>query len=157
MAANKAGEDNDYDLKSFKSMLKLSKQAFEDGFDIGILPEGQLNPSPEQGLLPCFPGAYTLAKMSKRPIKMMALNGVHNLWHPRDDIGMNVSNNKVKARVYPGGRRYKSGDEFLKTFQAVVGEFGTHAKDLPEPELSQWLDGTHAALQPPKDKGAAEP
>ena len=79
MSANKAGEANDYDLKSFKLLLKQAKQAFEDGFDIGILPEGQLNPSPEKGLLPCFSGAFTLAKMSKRPIQMMALDGTHRL------------------------------------------------------------------------------
>ena len=65
MTANKAGEDNEYDLKSFKALLKQAKQAFEEGFDVGILPEGQLNPHPERGLLPCFPGAYTLAWLGR--------------------------------------------------------------------------------------------
>ena len=142
MSANKAGEANDYDLKSFKLLLKQAKQAFEDGFDIGILPEGQLNPSPEKGLLPCFSGAFTLAKMSKRPIQMMALHGTHRLWHAREDIGMTVTGRDVKVRCYPGGRKYKSGDEFLATFNAIVGEFGTEGKDLEEEELKQWLDGS---------------
>ena len=142
MSANKAGEANDYDLKSFKLLLKQAKQAFEDGFDIGILPEGQLNPSPEKGLLPCFSGAFTLAKMSKRPIQMMALHGTHRLWHAREDIGMTVTGRDVKVRCYPGGRKYKSGDEFLATFNAIVGEFGTEGKDLEEDELKQWLDGS---------------
>lgn len=142
MTANKAGEANDYDLKSFKLLLKQAKQAFEDGFDIGILPEGQLNPSPEKGLLPCFSGAFTLAKMSKRPIQMMALHGTHRLWHAREDIGMTVTGRDVKVRCYPGGRKYKSGDEFLATFNAIVGEFGTEGKDLEEDELKQWLDGS---------------
>jgi 1-acyl-sn-glycerol-3-phosphate acyltransferase len=142
MAANEAGEANDYDVKSFKNMLKSVKQAFVEGFDIGILPEGQLNPYPEQGLRPCFSGAFTLAKFSKRPIHMMALNGCHKLWHPRADIGMTVTGRTIKARVYEGGRRYATSHEFLETFQAVVGYFGAKGRDMPEPELQRWLEGT---------------
>lgn len=142
MAANKAGESNDYDMKSFKLLLKQTKQAFEEGFDIGILPEGQLNPNPEEGLLPCFSGAFTLARMSKRPIHMMALHGTHRLWHAREDIGMTVTGRKIKVRCYPSGRKYTSGDEFLATFDAVVGQFGTNGKDLKKDELDDWLDGT---------------
>jgi hypothetical protein len=33
---------------------------------IGILPEGQLNPNPDAGLLPIYFGAYSLCRMSKR-------------------------------------------------------------------------------------------
>jgi hypothetical protein len=142
MTANKSGEANEYDLKSLKALLKQTKQAFEEGFDIGILPEGQLNPHPEQGLLPCFPGAFTLARMSKRPINMMALHGTHQLWHAREDIGMTVTGRDVQVRCYPKGRKYRSGEEFLATFEAVIGEFGTRGKDLDEAELSEWLDGT---------------
>jgi 1-acyl-sn-glycerol-3-phosphate acyltransferase len=141
MTANKAGEDNDYDLASFKNLLKQSKRAFEEGFDIGILPEGQLNPNPEESLLPCFPGAFTLARMSKRPIQMMALHGTHRLWHAREDIGMTVTGREVRIRVYPNGRKYKSGDEFLATFNAVVGQFATKGFDLHKEDLQAWLDG----------------
>lgn len=141
MAANKAGEDNEYDLASFKRLLKQAKQAFEEGFDIGILPEGQLNPHPEEALLPAFPGAFTLARMSKRPIHMMALHGTHRLWHAREDIGMTVTGRTVKARVYPGGRKYSSGDEFLATFEAVIGEFAIKGKDLDDEELTAWITG----------------
>ena len=141
MTANKAGEDNDYDIASFKNLLKQSKKAFEEGFDIGVLPEGQLNPNPEESLLPCFPGAFTLAKMSKRPIQMMALHGTHRLWHAREEIGMTVTGRDVSIRVYPQGRKYKSGDEFLATFNAVVGQFATKGFDLEETELQAWLDG----------------
>ena len=143
MTANKAGEDNEYDMKSFKNMMKLAKQAFQEGFDIGILPEGQLNPDPEKGLLPCFSGAYTLARLSKRPIHMMAIHGTHRLWHAREDIGMKCTSRDILIRVYPGGRRYNSSDEFLATFEAVVGEFGTKGRDLPPKELKAWLDGSH--------------
>ena len=72
MAANKPGEENQYDKGSLKQLLKSCKQAFDEGFDIGILPEGQLNPEPEKGLLPIFTGAFTLARLSKRPIRLMA-------------------------------------------------------------------------------------
>ena len=142
MTANKAGEANDYDMKSFKALLKSTKQAFKDGYDIGILPEGQLNPNPEAGLLPCFSGAFTLAKMSRRPIHMMALYGSHKLWHADEEIGMTVTGRDVAIRVYPGGRKFKSSDEFLDTFNAVVGEFGAKGKDLPDIELNGWLDGS---------------
>lgn len=143
MEANKPGEANNYNRSSFKSLLKLTKQAFEEGFDVGILPEGQLNPNPEKGLLPVFPGAFTLSKMSRRPIKMMALNGVHKLWHPDESVGMKVTGRKVKVRAYPCGRKFESSDEFVETFKTVVGEFGAKGEDLPEGELESWLNGSH--------------
>jgi hypothetical protein len=157
MTANKAGEANDYDIQSFKNMLKLSKQAFQEGFDIGILPEGQLNPTPETGLMPIFPGAFTLAKMSKRPIQMMALHGVYRLWHPDETIGMKkVTGRNIKIRCYPPpatGQRFSTAEEFVSTFEAVVGEFGTRGVDLPHEELNQWLDGSKwKALQEEKKK-----
>jgi len=143
MTANAAGEDNTYDLKSFKNLLKMSKQAFKEGFDIGILPEGQLNPHPEEKLLPCFPGAFTLAKMSRRPVRFMGLHGTHRLWHAREDIGMTVTGRDIALRVYPGdGRKYGSSEEFLGTFEAVVGKFATTGKDLDDDELNAWLDGS---------------
>ena len=156
MSANKAGEENDYDITSFKNLIKLSKKAFKEGFDVGILPEGQLNPTPEKGLLPIFPGAYTLARMSKRPIQMMALNGVYKLWHPDDNIGMTVTGRTVKAHVYPPRKeRYTNPEEFVETFTKVVGEFGTKGTNLPEKELNSWLDGSEwKRLQ--AEKAAAE-
>jgi len=143
MEANDAGQDNNYDMKSFKKLLKMSKQAFEEGFDIGLLPEGQLNPHPEEGLLPCFSGAFTLAKMSRRPIRMFSIHGTHRLWHAREDIGMTVTGRDVSLRVYPGeGRKYGSSEEFLATFEAVVGKFATTGNDLDGDELNGWLDGS---------------
>ena len=144
MAANKPGEANEYDRKSFKAFLKESKQAFVDGFDIGVIPEGQLNPTPEKGLMPIFSGAYTLAKMSRRPIQMIALHGVNQLWHPNDgmEVGdMNVTGRDIKIRVYPSYRRqYESNEEFKETFAAVVGHFGKYGTDAPN--FKEWLDGS---------------
>jgi len=132
MTANKPGEENKYDTKSFKTLLRSAKEAFKDGFDIGILPEGQLNPNPESGLLPVFPGAFTLAKMSRRPIKMLALNGAHNLWHPTD--GMKVRDRNVIVRAYLSGKKYDNSDDFLDTFTKVVGYFGAQGKDVDDYE-----------------------
>ena len=145
MAANKAGEDNDYDKSSFRQLLKDSKRAFEEGFDIGVLPEGQLNPHPEAGLMPVFSGAFTLARMSKRPIQMIAMHGPHRLWHPVD--GMRIRGRHVKTRVYPKAFRFHKGEDFVKTFQAVVGEFATKGKDLPREELDEWLSGHHKKMK----------
>jgi hypothetical protein len=138
MADNGSGTANDYDRASFKTLLKDTKQAFDDGFDIALLPEGQLNPQPELGLLPVFSGAYTLAKMSKRNIHMMALHGVHQLWHPL--YGMEPTSRNIKVKVYPGGRSYTSSKEFCDTFSHVVGAFGSCGEDVAD--LDQWLDGT---------------
>jgi 1-acyl-sn-glycerol-3-phosphate acyltransferase len=141
MVANKPGEDNEYDKGSFKLLLKEVKKAFEDDFDVAVLPEGQLNPTPEQGLQPVFGGAYTLAKMSRRPIYFMAVYGIHKLWHPDETIGMKVTGRRVKIRTYPFGRQYSSADEFKETFEKVVGQFGATGIDLPDEELEAWLTG----------------
>jgi 1-acyl-sn-glycerol-3-phosphate acyltransferase len=139
MAANKAGEDNDYDKSSFRQLLKDTKRAFEEGFDIGILPEGQLNPDPEAGLLPVFSGAFTLARMSRRPVQMIAMHGAHNLWHPID--GMSVKGRHVKARVYPTPFRFTKAADFIDSFKAIVGSFATTGQDLPRDDLDAWLNG----------------
>jgi hypothetical protein len=142
MAANGNGNENEYDPKSFKQMLKSVKAAINEGFDIGILPEGQPNPTPEKGLQPVFSGAFTLAKMSRRPIQIIALYGLNRLWHPDDNIGMKCSARDMAVRVYPSARLYKDSEEFTSTFEAVAGHFGAYGKDLPERELDMWLDGS---------------
>ena len=138
MADNGNGNENEYDISSFRTLLKETKQAFVDGFDIGILPEGQLNPTPEAGLLPIYSGAYTLSRMSKRPIHMMALHGVQNLWHPME--GMICSKRTINVRCYPHGRHYSSQEDFATSFSTVVGHFGRTGTDVED--LQQWLDGT---------------
>ncbi|KAL7536802.1 hypothetical protein ACHAWF_005569 [Thalassiosira exigua] len=140
MSDNGNGNANEYDPKSFKQMLKATKAAIEEGFDIGILPEGQPNPTPENGLQPIYSGAFTLARMSRRPIQMIGLYGLHRMWHPTN--GMDVSARDMAVRVYPGGRIYKDSEKFTTTFEAVVGHFGAHGRDLPDSELKLWLDGS---------------
>eukprot|EP00581_Thalassiosira_minuscula_P012485 CAMPEP_0183728520 /NCGR_PEP_ID=MMETSP0737-20130205/28258_1 /TAXON_ID=385413 /ORGANISM="Thalassiosira miniscula, Strain CCMP1093" /LENGTH=380 /DNA_ID=CAMNT_0025960485 /DNA_START=107 /DNA_END=1249 /DNA_ORIENTATION=+ len=142
MAANGNGNENEYDPKSFKQMLKSTKAAIEEGFDIGILPEGQPNPTPEQGMQPIYSGAFTLARMSRRPIKMMALYGLNRMWHPSEDIGMKCDARDMAVRVYPGSRIFKDSEEFSSTFEAVAGYFGAHGCDMPKEELNMWLDGS---------------
>lgn len=139
MAANKAGEANDYDKSSFRQLLKDSKRAFEEGFDLGLLPEGQLNPHPEAGLMPVFGGAFSLARMSRRPIQMIAMHGSHRLWHPVD--GMRIRDRRVNVRVYPTAFRFATAEDFTNTFQAVVGAFVRTGQDLPREDLDAWLSG----------------
>eukprot|EP00553_Chaetoceros_curvisetus_P004173 CAMPEP_0204626448 /NCGR_PEP_ID=MMETSP0717-20131115/12195_1 /ASSEMBLY_ACC=CAM_ASM_000666 /TAXON_ID=230516 /ORGANISM="Chaetoceros curvisetus" /LENGTH=141 /DNA_ID=CAMNT_0051642403 /DNA_START=1 /DNA_END=423 /DNA_ORIENTATION=- len=129
MEDNGNGNANQYKTSSFKSLLRGIKQAFDDGFDIGILPEGQINPFPEKGLQPVFPGAFTLARMSKRPIRMMGMYGLHKLWHVD---GMNVTGRNVKVRAYPLFHKFESGDEFVESFTEVIGHFGAKGEDHPE-------------------------
>lgn len=139
MADNGNGNQNEYDPKSFKQMLKSTKAAIGEGFDIGILPEGQPNPTPELGMQPIFPGAFTLARMSRRPIRMISLYGLNRMWNANDSIGMECVNRDMAVRVYPGERFFNNSDEFIETFDAVVGYFGAHGVDLPEQELNMWL------------------
>jgi len=153
MAANAAGETNAYDLRSFKLLLKQSKQAFKEGFDLGILPEGQLNPDPQLGLLDTiYPGAYTLARSSKRPIRFLALHGVSNLWHADPNIGQKVLDHRVRMRVYDAPQQsqcqYRSADQFVQAFRAVVGTFATTGADLKDDAvLQQYLDGAVGASE----------
>ena len=120
MEDNGNGNPNVYNLASFKKMLKGTKQAIEDGFDILILPEGQLNPTPENGLQPILPGAYALAKGSKRPIQMVGMYGNHKLWHADDNIGMTVVAKDVKIRAFPPLRReLTNAEDFKEVFTAV--------------------------------------
>jgi 1-acyl-sn-glycerol-3-phosphate acyltransferase len=121
MTANAPGQDNEYDVKGFKKLLKDTKQAMADGFDIGILPEGQLNPTPERGLLPLFTGAYTLAKFSKRPIGMLGLHNVDQLWGATR--GMTVLDRRIQVRHF-GTDVYATADDFTTAFTNVVGTFG---------------------------------
>ena len=130
MADNGHGTDNEYDVSSFRQLLKDTKAAIAEGFDIGVLPEGQLNPTPEFGLLPVFSGAFTLAKLAKRPIHMMALYGVHHLWHPND--GMVCRNRHVKIRCYGTPQRFTNAKDFSKTFTKIVGHFGQTGQDVPD-------------------------
>lgn len=145
MEDNGNGSANQYKASSFKSLLKGIKKAFDDGFDIGILPEGQLNPSPEKGLQPVFPGAYTMAKMSKRPIRMMGLHGLHNLWHGNDKVGMKVTGRDVKIRAYPWGSKFQSSDEFVEAFKSIVGHFGAKGED--HPEWKNWIKNHKAEFE----------
>jgi 1-acyl-sn-glycerol-3-phosphate acyltransferase len=142
MADNGNGNANEYDPKSFKQMLKSAKVAIEEGFDIGIMPEGQPNPTPENGMQPIFSGAFTLAKMSHRPIKMIALYGLHRMWHPNEKVGMKCTGRNMAVRVYPNGRIFKDAEEFRTILEAVVGNFGANGKDMPKEELQMWLDGS---------------
>jgi 1-acyl-sn-glycerol-3-phosphate acyltransferase len=148
MAPGDPGTANDYDISSFKRLLKDSKQAFAEGFDIGILPEGQLNPAPEKGLLPVFSGAFTLARLAKRPVHLMALHGAHHLWHPVK--GMSAPTGRtVTVRAYDRlsgtgtarTRTFSTAKEFSHTFTQVVGHFGRTGTDLPAAELDEWLTG----------------
>jgi len=120
MQDNGNGNPNVYNRASFKQMLKDTQRAIDEGFDILILPEGQLNPTPEQGLQPILPGAYFIARASKRPIQMVGLYGMHNLWHADESIGMSPVSKDVKIRAFPPMKReLKSGDEFKEVFTAV--------------------------------------
>jgi 1-acyl-sn-glycerol-3-phosphate acyltransferase len=138
MADNGNGNPIVYDPASFLPLMRHCKRAFEEGFDVAIFPEGQLNPHPELGLLPVFGSAFKLARKSQRNIHMIGLYGVHRLWHPLD--GMKPTSRQIKVKVYPGGRTFSSQEEFCDTFSHVVGPFGSCGEDADD--LVQWLDGS---------------
>ena len=142
MEANGPGIPNQYNKGSFKTLLRKTKKAFEEGFDILVLPEGQLNPTPELGLLDVFPGAHKLSLISKRPIQLVAIHGCQNLWHANEDVGMKVTGKEVRARAYGTEHRFRSDEEFVRTFQEVVGHFAVTGEDLAGEELNKWLNGT---------------
>lgn len=132
MADNGSGNPNEYDSTSFKQLVRGARKAFEDGFDIFLLPEGQLNPHPETGLLPVFSGAYNLAERSNRPIRLVGVYGTERLWTANDE--MNVTDNRVRLRCYPKGRKFDSAQDFCETLHAVLGYYGAHGEDTPNLE-----------------------
>ena len=71
---------------------------------------------------------------------MLSLFGLNKMWDP--DGSMPCTSRDMAVRVYPNGRVYKDADEFSTTFSTVSGNFGAHGSDIPEQELSMWLDGT---------------
>lgn len=139
MADNGNGNANDYDVRSFKQLLKDCKTTCNEGFDVLILPEGQLNPTSERGLLPVYSGAYTLAKMTKRPMRFMALHGIDKLWHPTK--GMICTDRNVSIRRYAGEGYFTDPQDFVAAFNEVVGHFGRTGHDLPSREVKAWLSG----------------
>jgi hypothetical protein len=44
-----------------------------------------------------FPGDHKLSLMSKRPIWMGAMHGLHNVWHADESIGMRVTGKDVNV------------------------------------------------------------
>eukprot|EP01083_Nonionella_stella_P086768 241228_1 len=139
MADNGNGNPNEYNRSSFKCMLKDTQKAIEEGFDILIMPEGQLNPAPEKGLQPILPGAYALARLSKRPIQMIGLHGCHNLWHADESIGMTPVGKDVKIKAFPPAEReFRSAEEFMEAFTAVVGTFGSTGQDPSKEKKDHW-------------------
>jgi 1-acyl-sn-glycerol-3-phosphate acyltransferase len=152
MEANGNGNTNQYKTSSFKTLIKGIRKAFDEGWDIGILPEGQLNPSPENGLMPVFPGAFSMARMSKRPIRMMGIHGLNKLWHGDQKIGMTVTGREVKVRAYPFGRKFDNADEFVESFKSVVGHFG--AKGYDHPDWQRWMNGSAWKEMTSKEDGS---
>src|SRR5210317_1440710 len=121
MADNGNGNPNEYKKASFKKLLKETKLAINEGFDIFILPEGQLNPTHEAGLQPVFGSPYAIAKSSNRPIQMIGLHGCNHLWSADENIGMKVVGRDVKVKVFPPcTKEFGSAEEFIHTFNAVV-------------------------------------
>jgi len=158
MADNGNGVPNDYDKKSLKTLLKNIKQAFDDGFDVGILPEGQLNPTPEKGLQPVFTGAYTISKICKNSIRFLSLKGLHQLWHPNESIGMTVTGRRVKVAAYPiplNVKMLRYPQDFVEIFEQVVGHFAKFGKDLPNWE--DFLEGNVFQKNEKKKRDRTEP
>lgn len=124
MAANASGEDNEYDTTSFKPMLKQAKQALlVDGRDLFILPEGQLNPTPENGMLPIFSGAYAIARMTTTTTKTK--RSTHGT-----DLGPSDENGSASAARPPSNDNDHNNHHHHHHKKQrpirLVGVYGTH-------------------------------
>jgi hypothetical protein len=102
--------------------------------------QGQLNPNPEDGLLPIFHGAFSLAKMSHRPIRMVALHGAHRMWKADDNILFTeFTGREVSVHGYPPEHDCDTKEEFETMFRAVAGHFGATGQDLTVDEWGKWF------------------
>lgn len=70
---------------------------------------------------------------------MMAIHGLHKLWHGDENVGMTVSGRDVTMRNYNLGGKFGNSDEFVEAFTNVVGHFGATGKDLPD--WKEWIMG----------------
>lgn len=139
MEDNGSGNPNQYNRVSFKHFLKPVQQAFEDGFDLLILPEGQLNPDPTRGSLSVFTGAHRLSRVSHRPVNLFALYGCHEAWSATRTLPY-VQTRDLYVRGYAPARRFASDGEFVETFRRVAGTFGGTGTDVTD--VDAWLDGS---------------
>ncbi|GMH73727.1 hypothetical protein TrVE_jg2092 [Triparma verrucosa] len=97
--------DNVYDPSSFRSLLKTLKEC-PGQFNIGVLPEGQLNPTPENGMLKIHTGGKAIARILNAEIVAMGLKGTGKIWCPRRGI-VGVGR-EVEVKVF-GGREFEEG------------------------------------------------
>jgi hypothetical protein len=93
-----------------------------------------------------------MARMSKRPIRMMGIHGLNKLWHGDQKIGMTVTGREVKVRAYPFGRKFDNADEFVESFKSVVGHFG--AKGYDHPDWQRWMNGSAWKEMTSKEDGS---
>ena len=59
--------------------------------------------------------------MSHRPIRFVGIHGTHQLWHADETIAMTVTGRKVHIKNYPTGHFFSSAEDFISTFQALLG------------------------------------
>ncbi|GMI47322.1 hypothetical protein TrCOL_g3058 [Triparma columacea] len=120
MEGNASGVSNNYDAKTFRAVLKGVKKATEDGFDVGVLPEGQLNPRFQEGLLECYQGAWKMAKLTRGEVEIIGIKGTGRIWHA--DKGVVGEGRIVEVRRW--GKGIQDPEEGAEEFKRIVGEYG---------------------------------
>ena len=87
---------------------------------------------------------------------MMAIHGLHNLWHGDEKIGMNVTGRKVTMRNYNLGGKFGNSAKFVDAFKNVVGHFGATGQD--NPIWMDWMTGlAKKSEEEVEDEGAINP
>jgi len=79
MANTKVTETNKYDKESVRVLMEKCKQLINDGYTLFMFPEGKRNIDPSH-VNEIRGGAYNLSADTGRPIQILVLKGVHNIW-----------------------------------------------------------------------------
>ena len=83
---------------------------------------------------------------------MMAIHGLHKLWHGDENIGMTVTGRKVTMRNYNLGGRYANSGEFVEAFSNIVGHFGATGTDYPD-----WKDCMNGSAKKKEEDEVKQP
>ena len=117
-----SGNENVYDASSFRRMYTAGIGVMDRGEDLAILPEGQLNPRPWEGLQRVYGGPHSFSKRKGAKIQFVGLWGTEHVWkagkaYPTPEA------REIRIGVWRP-QAYDTAEDFEADFKAKVGHFG---------------------------------
>uniref|UniRef100_A0A7S1TWL4 Phospholipid/glycerol acyltransferase domain-containing protein n=1 Tax=Phaeomonas parva TaxID=124430 RepID=A0A7S1TWL4_9STRA len=125
-----SGNQNVYDASSFRKMYTAGIGALNEGWDLAILPEGQLNPRPEEGLQQIYPGPHSFSKRAGAKLQLVGIWGTEHIWKAGTASPAPTARDVHLHLWEPIA--YESPDAFVDGFTRRIEPFGLTGKVPPE-------------------------